>query len=462
MAVRGALLLRTAIASGVLAILIGGAFVLLLVVIDDLRQSARLATQTRNVLVVADTLEKLVIDLETGQRGFVITREERFLDPWKDARAALPAQVRALTSARERPTQAARERAIARAIRSYVRDYSVPLVRAARRGDPAARSIATTDEGRRRINALRSAFDRFTATERALLAARQRRDDANARRAVIAATGGLVGSIALIALFGAYLTRKIALPVRRAAGMAGRMAGGDLSVRLPETESGEIGELERSFNRMGRSLQTSRAELTASRARVLAAADDARRRVVRDLHDGAQQRLVHTIVTLKLARRAQRASQGTAGELVDEALVQAERANAELRELAHGILPAVLTRGGLRAGVDALVARLDLPVSTDIAPERFPPGIEANVYFIVAEALTNVVKHAGARRADVRVWVADRTLHVAVRDDGVGGATSSGPGLIGLEDRLAALGGRLSVESPPGDGTLIAGTLPLP
>jgi len=206
----------------------------------------------------------------------------------------------------------------------------------------------------------------------------------------------------------------------------------------------------------------SRAELTASRARVLAADDDARRRVVRDLHDGAQQRLVHTIVMLKLATQALRGGDDAAESLVLEALAQAEEAKAELRELAHGILPWVLTSGGLRAGVDALVSRIGLPVTVDVSGERFPPGIEASAYFVVAEALTNVVKHSRAERAVVRASVDAGALHVEVRDDGVGGAIRDGAGLVGLHDRVAALGGRLRVDTPLDGGTLIAATLPLP
>jgi PAS domain S-box-containing protein len=204
----------------------------------------------------------------------------------------------------------------------------------------------------------------------------------------------------------------------------------------------------------------SRDQLTASRARVLAAGDDARRRVVRDLHDGAQQRLVHTIVKLKLAQRAVHEDPSDGEALVAEALGSAEQATAELRELAHGILPSVLTRG-LRAGVDAIVSRMDLPVEVDVSSQRLPPGIEASAYFIVAEALTNVVKHARATRATVRATVDDGVLTVEVRDDGVGGADPEGHGLVGIADRVDALGGRLRIESPDGDGTFLAAGLPL-
>jgi signal transduction histidine kinase/uncharacterized protein YoaH (UPF0181 family) len=206
----------------------------------------------------------------------------------------------------------------------------------------------------------------------------------------------------------------------------------------------------------------SRDQLTASRARLVAAGDEARRRVVRDLHDGAQQRLVHTIVAMKLAQRALRQQDGRAESLIAEALGHAENSNEELRELAHGILPSVLTRGGLPAAVRALTTRLQLPVDLEIATERARADIEASAYFIVAEALTNVVKHANAERAGVRASVGDDALRVEVVDDGGGGADPSGHGLVGMADRVTAFGGRLEIDSPPGGGTRVTATFPLP
>jgi signal transduction histidine kinase len=204
----------------------------------------------------------------------------------------------------------------------------------------------------------------------------------------------------------------------------------------------------------------SRDQLTASRARVLLAGDEARRRLVRDLHDGAQQRLVHTIMTLKLARRAFREGRGEPEPLVDESLRSAERAIEELRELSHGILPAAL-HNGLRTGIEAFVSRLELPVDADVLAQRLPPDVEASAYFIVAEGLTNVVKHAGASRATVRASVDADVLTVEVRDDGVGGADPSGHGLMGVADRVAALGGDLRVDSPPGEGTVLVAAVPV-
>ncbi|HEY6760402.1 MAG TPA: GAF domain-containing protein [Baekduia sp.] len=204
-----------------------------------------------------------------------------------------------------------------------------------------------------------------------------------------------------------------------------------------------------------------RAALAASRARIVAATDEERRRVVRDLHDGAQQRLVHTVVTLTMAQRAARNGEEDVPALLTEALDNAKQATNELRELAHGILPGALTNGGLRAGVTALTSRVPVPVDIDMAVGRLPAAVEATAYFVVAEALTNVAKHARAQRASVTARIEDGTLRVRVRDDGVGGALTGGTGLVGLADRLAALDGRLRVESPVGCGTLVAADLPV-
>ena len=207
----------------------------------------------------------------------------------------------------------------------------------------------------------------------------------------------------------------------------------------------------------------SRGALAASRTRIVAAADESRRRMERDLHDGAQQRLVHAVIVLKLALRALSNGDADPGELVDEALRHAEEAKSELRELAHGILPAALTRGGLRAGVEALVSRVSLPVTVDVAVGRLAAGVEATAYFVVSEALTNVVKHAHAGCAEVTARVEDEKLRVEVRDDGVGGAQGHHTtGLGGLEDRVSALGGRLVLDSPAGGGTRVCALLPVP
>jgi GAF domain-containing protein len=206
----------------------------------------------------------------------------------------------------------------------------------------------------------------------------------------------------------------------------------------------------------------SRAALTASRVRIVAAADESRRRIERDLHDGAQQRLVHAVIVLKLALQALSDDDAGASDLVAEALRHAQQAHADLRELAHGILPEALTRGGLQEGVEALVSRVSLPVSVDVPVERLPASVEATAYFVISEALTNVVKHAHAAGASVTARVECGELRVEIRDDGVGGADSGhGTGLGGLDDRVSALDGRLALHSPAGGGTRVRALLPV-
>ena len=628
---RGGLSRRTVLASAALALLVGAVFAVLIRAVTEERDSADQAIRSQEIIAAANRLERLVLDLETGQRGFAITGNERFLEPWLAARDAYPRVADALESATGGVNgQAEAARNIVAAIDAYITQHSVPLVEAARRGEPGATSERALDEGKQRVDDLRRQFDAFVAAERARFTARDEGADDDAERALVLAAAGLVGSLLLIVLFGTYLMRAVALPVRRAATMAGRLAGGDLSTRMPETGAGEVGALERSFNTMAASLESSRdelrpiaeeqaalrrvatlvardvpadelfeavpaevrtvlgadgtgllryedgdtvvflagdvgggealrpgtritldeaavsarvlrsgrplrvddyansagptevvdglragirtavgvpifvsarlwgvmvatwrrpeapapdiedrmaqftelvataianaqsrAELAASRARVVATADETRRRIERDLHDGAQESLVHTVIALKLARRELGDAGGPAAELLEDALGHAERANEELRELAHGILPATLTRG-LGAALETLASHVRLPVSLDVTDERVSPELEATAYFIVAEALTNTVKHARATRARVTVSVTDGVLHVEVSDDGVGGARADGrSGLLGLYDRAAAMNGDLRVDSPPGAGTTVVATIPL-
>lgn len=204
-----------------------------------------------------------------------------------------------------------------------------------------------------------------------------------------------------------------------------------------------------------------KAKLTASRARVVATADETRRRLQRDVHDSAQQRLVHTVITLKLARNAIAAGR-SAVDLIDEAVRNAERASSELRDVVRGILPAALTRGGLRTGLDSLAGDLALPVDVRVTAPRLPAHIETTAYFVVAEALTNVVKHAHATSATVEVVLHADVLAIDVRDDGVGGADPArGTGLTGLLDRVEAAEGSLTVTSPAGHGTTLHAALPV-
>jgi len=199
-----------------------------------------------------------------------------------------------------------------------------------------------------------------------------------------------------------------------------------------------------------------REQLAASRARILKAGDEERRRLGRDLHDGAQQQLVSAVISLQLAQKRWQ-DRGRARQLVDDALEHAQAAIGDLRELAAGIHPSVLTDRGLHAALETLGSRAPVPVELVAQlPDRLPMSVETTAYFLVAEALTNVGKYARASRASVTVRVAGDELEIEVLDDGVGGANpAAGSGLRGLADRVAALQGTLDVTSPPGRGTRI-------
>ena len=203
--------------------------------------------------------------------------------------------------------------------------------------------------------------------------------------------------------------------------------------------------------------------LRASRARIVEAGDAERRRLTRDLHDGAQQRLVSLMIGLQVARQRWEADPAAARAAVDDAFADARAAVEELRELAAGIHPAVLSQRGLDAALESLSTRAPLPVEYEGAlAERLPSAVESAAYFVVAEALVNVAKHAGATHATVSVRRAAAELVLEVRDDGAGGADpAGGSGLAGLEDRLGALDGRLEVDSPAGGGTRLTARLPL-
>ena len=629
---RSGLTLRMLVSGGALAVVIAVVFVLLLFAINDLRDSARLTRQTQVELSTADVLEKLVLDLETGVRGYVITRERRFLEPWNEARAAFPAAARSLErTVMDNEGRIGPVRQIIQDIASYIDEYASPLVRSVRQGDPSASSIAATTEGKRRVDALRSEFAGVRARDRAVIAARQDQADAAARRAIALGVAGFGGSILIVLLFTGYLARVIVAPLRRAAGMASRLAHGDLSARMPETGAGEIGELERSFNAMAGSLETSqddlrrlldeqsglrrvatlvaqsgarrevfravtrevgllssadlarmeryeadgtvtgvaswsreddelevgtrltlegvsiaalvaetgspvridsfaeatgpiaqearalgirssvgcpiivggrawgviaastkreapfpvdtearigeftelvataisnsesRAELTASRARLVTAADETRRRIERDLHDGTQQRLVSLGLDLRLVQSSVPPELPELEQEIGRAARELDEVVDDLREISRGIHPAILSEGGLGPALRTLARRAALPVEVEVPNERrLPAQIEAAAYYVVSEALTNTTKHASASVARVAVEDADGTLRLSISDDGVGGADPRrGSGLVGLRDRVEALGGAIAVSSPAGQGTVVVVELPL-
>jgi signal transduction histidine kinase len=627
------LTLRVAAASILLCLLMGGAFGTLLLAIIGLSEATKLARHSTQVVAAANELERLLIDLETGQRGYVISGDQRFLQPWNEARAIFPERAAALEqlAAARHAGQGKRADVIGRDGEAYIENFSVPVVELAERDLVAARTPQITLDGKRRVDAIRSQFDEFNRFERNLSAERNARAASAAEQATVIAVAGVLGSILLVVIFSGYLTRAVVRPVRRASTMAGHLAAGDLTVRMPETGPGEIGRLENSFNTMAGSLQTSRDqlrqiadeqaalrriatlvargvppaevfravatetagilavdhtsvqryesdnsmtvvgswaahgdpvlpvgsrwplegdsvstqvlrtgrptrkssydhatgklaewvssrginssvgcpimvegrlwgsmvafsaaprqpdgaearmveitelvataiansqsrdELTASRARIVDAADAARRRIERDLHDGAQQRLVTLGLDLRIAEADVPPEHEQLKQQLAHTVHGLNEVLGELQEISRGLHPAISSKGGLGAALRALARRSSIPVELTVdLPRQLPERVEVAAYYIASEALTNAAKHARASTVRIDVTLLDAHIRISVHDDGVGGADPSrGTGLIGLKDRVEALGGRIEITSPTQGGTTLLATMPI-
>jgi signal transduction histidine kinase len=207
----------------------------------------------------------------------------------------------------------------------------------------------------------------------------------------------------------------------------------------------------------------SRAEIAASRARIVAATDDARRRIERDLHDGVQQRLVSLGLELRATQAGVPTDLAELGDGLSRLAQGLSEVQLELRELARGIHPAILAEGGLGPALKALARRSPIPVELELQEHaRLPEQVEVAAYYVVSETLTNAAKHSRASRINVELSVDDRILSLRVRDDGAGGADpAGGSGLVGLRDRVETVGGTIEMESPPGAGTSLSVAIPL-
>jgi signal transduction histidine kinase len=640
--VRRGLTRRMVVASALLALLTSAAFAVLLLAIRDQRSSAQLARHSQEVLAAANRVERLLVDIESGTRGYLLTGEDGFLEPAHAGEAGFAqasSELVDLTKITEQNEAPGRLTAIhvsgtAQAIKikgeAYIRDYTRPLVAAAERRDPAARSVEMAQLGKIMFDDIRSDFDTLEQAEQRVAAERDDRARENANQAAIGAIAGLGGTVVLVGFFATYLSRAIVRPVRRASVMAHRLESGDLSTRMPTTGIAEIGVLEKSFNTMASSLQRSQSELanlleeqaalrrvatlvaegtppekifpavneevarlldvdgtrlmryevdgtatfvaswgeptiapagtrialdgrsigslvrssggsariedyedapgslaaiarergvrsaigapitvegrlwgvmtafskadqplppgielrladftdlvgtaiantqartdlTASRARVVAATDDIRRRIERDLHDGTQQRLVSLALVVRNAQAGVTDTQPQLKAELDDVADGLVAALDDLREISRGIHPALLANGGLGAALKALARRSPLPVELDIDLDgRLPDSVEVAAYYVVAEALANAAKHARPTAIWVAAEVVDGRLRLTVHDDGIGGADpANGSGLTGLADRVEALGGTITVHSPPGEGTTLQARLPL-
>jgi signal transduction histidine kinase len=280
-----------------------------------------------------------------------------------------------------------------------------------------------------------------------------------------------IAMVGLAALVFHVLTRSTLDPLDELTAATHRIRAGDLSTRVRVVTADDLGELTSSFNQMMDGLQERDAlrernaelvsDLRASRARIVAASDAERRRVERNIHDGAQQQLVALAMKLRALEErvagddSLRAAIAAAGERTKQAM-------AELRELARGLHPSILTTDGLCPALEQLASRSDQTVTISAPRERFPEAVESAAYFVACEALANTGKYAQASHATVSIQQQNGRLIVEVADDGVGGArTDAGTGLTGLQDRIAALDGLLTIDSPKGCGTKVIAELPL-
>lgn len=230
---------------------------------------------------------------------------------------------------------------------------------------------------------------------------------------------------------------------------------------LPADTEERLGEFTK-LVAMAISNAQARSDLTASRMRIVTAADDARRRLERDLHDGAQQRLVALALRARMTELSLPAGQDGIREQLTDIVQGLSDVSQELRAISRGIHPAILSKGGLGPALRSLAGRSPVPVELDVnVPERLPDQVEVAAYYVVAEALTNTARHAHATSVKVTVKAVDNHLDLMIEDDGDGGADPvNGSGLIGLVDRVDAVGGHLWVNSPPGVGTSLAATIP--
>jgi signal transduction histidine kinase len=262
LALRRSITKRMLVASGALALLVGAAFVVLVLAITEQRDSGRLAVKSQQAISAGASLEKLAIDLETGVRGYVASGKGTFLEPWRAARREYPAQARRLVALLSGdPAQQRAAKQLNAAIDDYVNLYSIPMIELARDDLDVARSVIVNGTGRDRLAEIRRDFRRLFASERALASSREQRAESRSSSAILLGVGGFAVTMGLTLLLAVYLSRSIVRPVQRVAVSAEKIAGGDLDARVPDQGPDEIGYLGRAFNSMARSLELSRDEV---------------------------------------------------------------------------------------------------------------------------------------------------------------------------------------------------------
>lgn len=485
---------RMLIASAVLALLVAGVFAILIQAVASLNDATDREAHAKDVTAATLRLEKLVLDLETGVRGFIITGNESVLRPWNEARAELDGQIEAVQRlAATNPEQRGRANALATEIRAYVEEYALPIVDIARTNPPAAQDFVARAEGQRRANDIRDRFTRFLAAENALAAASAASASRQADRAIALATMGLIGSALLIGLFALYLVRSTARPVRSVATAASRLAEGDFSVRLEKGGPGEVGELTTAFNRMAEELERRGAELQAQNAK-LRESERLKSELVSIVSHELRTPLASVLgfTSLLLTRDISSEDQRRYLEIIDS---QGRRLSSLLNDfldvemLEEGRLELARELVDMGKLVDEQVElfrgqsakhELDLALPAKPLPVRGDPRRLAQV---VANLLSNAIKYS-PEGGTVKV-VGERNnsfVRVSVRDEGLGipdefhprvfakffrgeagpsGIEGSGLGLTIARSVVEAHGGRIDFESASGEGSTFWLELPI-
>lgn len=485
---------RMILASAAVALLVGGGFAVLinaLATLDDVRNRE---TRSKDVQAAALAVQKLVVDLETGLRGIALTGDDRFLVPWNQARNELPETLSTFERlASEDPQQGQLARDITALIRTYVRDYSVPLVQIAQDRPAAANTDEAREEGKRHTDEIRERFLAFATRETELAASRAAAAERRSDRAIRLAGGVLVACVLLVVLFGLYLARSTARPVRAVATAATRLAGGDLSVRLPEKGPGEVGELTAAFNRMAENLEHGRRELESQNEK-LRESERRKSELVRivshELRTPLASILGFTALLLKrdvgpedtqrylgIIDSEGRRLSGLLNDFLDaERLDEGHlHLTPELIDMAAVVSDQVRLFEG-----QSEKHRLDLEVPERPLPVHGDPNRLAQV---IGNLLSNAIKYS-PEGGTVEV-VAKRDnghVRVSVRDEGLGipedlqervfakffrgdasasGIPGSGLGLTIARSVVEAHGGQMSFESARGEGSVFSVELPI-
>jgi signal transduction histidine kinase len=478
------------LASVALAAIVVGVFVATILAVSAARNATEQEARSKNLSVTALRLEKLVLDVENGVRGYALSSDKRFLKPYNDAVTALPAQRKEFVSlATDQPLQARRARALDEAIVTYIETFADPVVQFSSR---QAAELAYANEGRRQASDIHRRFARFIAAENFLSKSRERSADSKSRHAIELGVVGLTGSAILILLFAVYLARGIARPVTEAAAGAGQVAAGDLSIRLSQKGPGEVGELTTSFNEMAERLETTRHELEAQNAQLRESErlksdlvntvshelrtplsgvmgftkllltrefDPETRRHYLGIIDAQARRLSDLLDDFLDVRRIEEGRFERAKELVDIATL--------LREEAQ-----LYSQQSSKHEVELEIERAPLPVMGN--PDRLRQ--------VVGNLISNAIKYSPQGGVvEVSADQDNGSVRVEVRDEGMGiplsqqsqiftkffrgdapasGITGTGLGLAVSRDIVESHGGRIGFTSAEGEGTTFFVELP--